>query len=280
MSQAVTRDTDTPTPAHAYQKYYGPAIFEPLTEVLVASAAPERGDTVLDVASGTGIVTRRAASLVGPAGRVVGIDINPGMIAVAESIPVPEGSAEIEWREGNGTALDLEDDEFDFVYCQQGLQFFRDRAAGVREMHRTLDEGGRAVVATWRGIDRHPLFSAMAEAEQPHLAALGVDLSRAELEAPFSLGDPDELRGLLTDAGFSDVDIVQRSIEARFADADRFVERMEFAYAAVIPQFAEDPAKFEAYLEAIARDTREIVAEYRQDDFIVMPMYTNIAIAS
>ena len=104
-------------------------------------------------------------------------------------------------------------------------------------------------------------------------------MTAADLTAPFSLGDGDELRNLFAEAGFSDVDVVSRSIEARYATPDRFVERLEFAYAAVVPQFAEDPEAFAAYLEAISRETRETVERYRQGDWIVVPMHTHIAIA-
>jgi hypothetical protein len=146
-------------------------------------------------------------------------------------------------------------------------------------MRRVLDPRGRAVVITWHGLDAHPLFAALADAEEPHLAATGVDIDRADLVAPFSLGDADELVGLLRDAGFRDVELHEVSIDARFADADRFVERMEFAYAAVIPQFAEDPAAFAAYLQAISDETRDIVASYRAGDEVIVPMHAHVAIA-
>ena len=68
------------------------------------------------------------------------------------------------------------------------------------------------------------------------------------------------------------------SIEARFTDADHFVERMEYAYAAVIPQFAEDPASFAAYLKAIGRDTAQVVAQHRDGDTV--PMHAIIAVAT
>ena len=278
MSQSLT-EKPTPTPAHAYQEYFGPAIFEPLLAKLLECAAPKSGDRVLDVACGTGIVTRRVAALAGPRGRVVGVDINPVMLEVARSIP-SLGGAPIEWRRGDGTALELPVGAFDLVYCQQGLQFFPDRAAGVSEMRRVLAEGGRAVIATWQGIDRHPLYAALAEAEVPHLSALGVEITRRELEAPFSLGSADELRSIFTDAGFEEARIVERSIDARFATPERFIERMEFAYAAVIPQFAEDLSAFEAYVEAVARDTKEIVERYRDGEHIVVPMHANITVAS
>ena len=130
-----------------------------------------------------------------------------------------------------------------------------------------------------RGIERHPLFAALADAEQPHLAALGVSLSRAELIAPFSLGDPDELRDLLRGAGFARVGVTTASVRARVPDADRFVARLEYAYAAVIPAFAQDPAAFQAYLERVAADTADVVEEYRAGDEVVVPMHANIAVA-
>lgn len=271
--------TRTLNPTQAYQTYFGPAIFEPLAGQLLAVAAPAAGERVLDVACGTGILTRRAAVHAGPAGRVVGVDINPSMIETARSIMAAEGSAPTEYRHGDGTALDEPSGAYDVAFCQQGLQFFPDREAGARELRRVVRDGGRAVVAVWQGIDRHPLYAALADAEEPHLAALGVALSRQELIAPFSLGDAEELRDLLAAAGFAGVSLRQASIEARFTDADRFVERLEYAYAAVVPAFAQDPDAFQAYLERISADTRSVVAEYRVGAEVVVPMHANIAVA-
>jgi hypothetical protein len=135
------------------------------------------------------------------------------------------------------------------------------------------------VVAVWQGIDRHPLYAALADAEEPHLAALGVSLGREELIAPFLLGDADRLGDLLNEAGFRDVELSTASIDARFADADHFVERLQHAYAAVVPAFAQDPAAFRAYLERIAADTKDVVEEYRAGDHVVVPMHANIAVA-
>ena len=271
--------TQTPNPAQAYQSYFGPAIFEPLATRVLAAAAPAAGERVLDVACGTGILTRRAAAHAGPGGRVVGVDINPAMIETARAIQPEDGSAPIEYREGDGTALDEASGAYDLAYCQQGLQFFPDRAAGAVELRRVVRDGGRAVVAVWQGIDRHPLYAALADAEEPHLVALGVSLSREELIAPFSLGDADELRDLLARAGFAEIELTTGSIQARFADADRFVERLEYAYAAVVPAFAQDPVSFQAYLERIAADTKDVVEEYCAGDEVVVPMHANIAVA-
>jgi SAM-dependent methyltransferase len=273
----MTTQHQTQTPAEAYEEYFGPAIFTPFARKLVDQAAPRPGERVLDLACGTGIVARHVAPLVGAQGTVVGVDVNPAMVAVAQRHP-PARGASIEWREGDALDLDLGDETFDLVLCQHGLQFFPDRAAGIRETRRVLSDGGRAVVAVWRGLDHHPLYAALIEAELPHLSAFDDTVTRADLEAPFSMGDADLLRALLADGGFADVDVVERSIEARFATPERFVERMEFAYAAVIPAFAEDPATFAAYLDIINRHMSDTVEAYREGDQVVVSMHALIAV--
>ena len=259
-------------PAEAYQEYYGPAIFEPLADRLLERARPRPGERALDVACGTGIVARRLAAAVRAPGHVTGIDLNPAMLEVARSIPAPDGAA-IEWRQGDGTATGLPGEAFDLVTCQQGLQFFPDRAAGVAEMRRVLADGGRVALALWRGVDHHPLFSALADAEEPRLRRLGVELQREDLVRPFSLGDPDAVIALLADPGFRDIRVEEVSIEARFPTPERFVERLEYAYAAVVPQFAEDAETFARYLEEITDDTRQLVEDYRRGDHVVVPMH-------
>ena len=262
------------TPAEAYQSYYGPAIFEPLSRHVLATASPRPGDRVLDVACGSGILTRHLATAVGPTGHVVGLDLNPQMLDVARRL----GGA-VDYRQGDATATDLPDASFDAAYCQQGLQFFPDRSAGTKELRRVVTDGGLVVIAAWRDLAHHPLFAALADAEEPHLAALGVEVTRADLEAPFSLGDTDELADLLGGAGFESVELQPVSIDARFADADHFVERMEFAYAAVVPRFVEDPPAFAHYLDAIRGATTDIVEQHRQGDEVVVPMHATVAVA-
>jgi ubiquinone/menaquinone biosynthesis C-methylase UbiE len=264
-----------PTPAEMYEAFYGPAIFEPCTRILVEHAAPRVGEAALDLACGTGQVARRVAPLVGEQGRVTGLDLNPGMLAVARKLTPPQGAA-IDWREGDAVEPDLPDAAFDLVLCQHGLQFFPDRAAALRHVRRVLRPGGRLALAVWRGLDRHPVFRALAEAEAPHLLPLGMTFE--DLAAPFSLGDAAELRALLADAGFTSVELADRSIEARFP-AHRFIQNMELAYAAVIPKFAEDRSAFDAYLETVAGATAEIVQRHTRGDHVTIPMRMHVVVA-
>ena len=112
--------------AENYERYFVPAIFQPWAMDLLDGIKPQRGERVLDVACGTGIVSRLVAERVGLSGKLIGLDINPGMLAVAGSA-TPAG-APIEWRQGNAEDLPFPDEAFDLVLCQQGLQFFPNKA--------------------------------------------------------------------------------------------------------------------------------------------------------
>jgi SAM-dependent methyltransferase len=129
----------------------------PFVDAMVA-ATVRRGESVLDVACGTGFAARSAARAVGSSGRVVGSDINAAMVAMARSVPWNEGSA-ITWKEASALDLPFSDDEFDTVICQQGAQFFPDVAAGLGEMARVTRAGGRLGVTIWTGIEDSPFFT-------------------------------------------------------------------------------------------------------------------------
>jgi SAM-dependent methyltransferase len=266
----------TQNPAELYEQFYGPAIFQPLAEMLVEVAAPRPGERVLDLACGTGLVARRIAPTVGPQGRVVGLDINPAMLAVAREQAVA-GGPEIEWRQADAVEVDLPGEEFDLVLCQQGLQFFSNQAAALRRVRDLLVPGGRVALAVWQGIERQSLFAEFVEVEARHLAPLGV--THEDLVAPFSLGEDGKLRALLEGGGFSRIEIVPRSLQARFPSPESFARRMETAYGAVVPAFVQDPAAFETFLDSVERDTRDLVRRYSDGDTVSYSMHTNLALA-
>jgi ubiquinone/menaquinone biosynthesis C-methylase UbiE len=104
----------SPTPAEKYEQFFVPAIFGPWARILVEHAGLQDGQAVLDLACGTGIVARTAAPAVGASGRVVALDLRPGMLAAARSLPAPDGPA-IEWVEADATDPGLPDEAFDHV---------------------------------------------------------------------------------------------------------------------------------------------------------------------
>jgi SAM-dependent methyltransferase len=105
--------------AELYERYPARYILGPWAPLLVDAARAAAGERVLDVACGTGVVARAAAKRVGRTGRVVGVDLNPGMIAVARSLPATS-DAPIEWLERSALDPRLDSASFDVVLCQQG----------------------------------------------------------------------------------------------------------------------------------------------------------------
>ena len=104
--------------SEVYDQYLVPAVFEPWAKMLTDVAKLQPGETVLDVACGTGVVARHAAHQVGASGHVTDLDLNPGMLAVASSHAASPESAPITWQEGNATALPFPAPAFDVVLCQ------------------------------------------------------------------------------------------------------------------------------------------------------------------
>ncbi len=180
-----------------YQRFFVPAIGRPLANDLIEVAALRAGERVLDVGCGTGVVTRLAAEQVGPGGAVVGVDINPGMLAVAKSI-TPQDLG-IEWYEASAESMPLPDGAFDVVLCQMSLQFIADRLRGLLEMRRVLTSGGRLVLNV--PGPAAPMFDVLADAMGRHIAAQAQEFVRAV----FALNKETELEKLLKDAGFREV---------------------------------------------------------------------------
>lgn len=112
--------------AELYERYAVRYFIGPWAPELVDIASLKAGERVLDLACGTGVVARLAAAKVGPSGKVTGLDLNAGMLAVGRSLPLAYG-ASITWVEGSAMATGLPDASFDVVLCQQGFQFFPDR---------------------------------------------------------------------------------------------------------------------------------------------------------
>jgi len=201
--------------AEQYERCPARYILGPWAPFLVDAARLVAGERVLDVACGTGVVTRAAAQRVGPTGRVVGVDLNPGMIRVAKSLPVPIG-APIEWLERSALDLRLEKASFDVVLCQQGLQFFPDKAVALREMHRVLNRGGRLALSVRNNAG--PYNTAVGRALSQFINAEAAERFNASRRVPTA----DELRRLATEAEFSNVDVQVSRLSVRLPRLDHF----------------------------------------------------------
>ena len=160
MTDASKFQFTNPSVPKAYEEFFVPRLFEPWAKLLLDEAKLKKGQAVIDVATGPGTVARLAAPRLGPKGRITATDISRPMLDIARAKPALTGVAPIEYVESPAAPLSAPTGAFDVVLCQQGLQFFPDRPAALREMKRVLKPGGRAVIAVWAAIARNQIFAA------------------------------------------------------------------------------------------------------------------------
>ncbi|MGI9591128.1 MAG: methyltransferase domain-containing protein [Myxococcota bacterium] len=197
----------TSSAAEVYDEFFLPALFAAWPPHVVAAAQIRPGMRVVDVACGTGVLTIQAAEAASPGGVAVGVDLNPGMLAVAR-----RKAPELDWREAPAEALPLDSDDFDAALSQFGLMFFQDRSAAIREMWRILRPGGHLAIAVWDSLENTPGYSAITRL----LARLFGDEIAELLRAPYALGDTSRLAHLLGEAGVEKPHVSRVAGEARF----------------------------------------------------------------
>lgn len=201
--------------ARTYEELFVPALFGPWAACVADAAELRPGVRVLDIACGTGVLAREIAHRLGSEGAVVGIDPNPGMLAVAR-----EAASGIEWREGVAESLPFPDSSFDVVVSQFGLQFFSDRTTALREMSRVLTPGGRLAIAVWGPVESMPAYAD----EGALLHRLAGTKAADALRAPFALGDQRQLAALLGEAGWADAEVRVERGTAQFPNIRTMVE--------------------------------------------------------
>ncbi len=214
-------------------------------------------------------------SKIGASGQVVALDMSPAMLGVARALPAPLG-ATINWQEASAMALPFPEGVFDVVLCQHGLPFIPDRVGAVREMHRVLAPGGRALVIVLQALAQHPVFEALVESVARHLS-----LPLSAVMTPFALCDADELRTLFTAADFKQTDILAESITVWFPEPERFVQLAVISSAAAVPAFAQlEEVARTALFEAIRREIWSTICRYRNANFVTFPMFAHIVVAA
>lgn len=250
-----------------YERYLVASIFKPWVDDLLDSAGLTPTDNLLDVACGTGIVARTARARLQRRARVVGVDVNREMLAVARGI-----APDIDWREGNAMALPLAPGEtFDVVLCQQGLQFMPDRAAAAREIRRALGPGGRAAVAVWRPHEDVPFFAALHEVAERHLGPF-VDRRHA-------YGDAGALADLLREGGLQDVRV--RTV-SRICELDEPSMFIQLNTTAVIGMSGASerltPEARHAAAEQVVADSAAVLAAFTGGGRVRFELRSNVAV--
>jgi len=261
------------TPAHVYQEYFVPAVFGPWADELLIRATVSEGDRVLDLGCGTGVVTRRAAKIAGPTGRVTGLDFSPAMLAVAREIRNDPPTAEIVWIEGSADELPFPDASFDLVTAQQMLQFVPDRAAMLREVHRVLIAGGRIAIGVWAGPDVHPLHVEID-------AIIAQHVGQSTLLAGLAFPDAGVLTTLIEASGLRLRSNQLIAKDAHFPNPATAARNFVLSSSAGIPGFRQlDVAERDRLIDGIAADLDMLIQANTADDEVIIPWTAHIVIA-
>jgi ubiquinone/menaquinone biosynthesis C-methylase UbiE len=216
LVQATEVDTSA---ADAYETSLVPGLIAPWAELIVSEAKITEGMSVLDVGCGTGIVARHAARRSGSVGRVVGMDIDHGMLGAAKSVSIKEGLS-IDYQYGSACELPFDSGAFDAVLCLQGLQYFPDPMRALREFRRVLKSRSVLAIVTWSELESCKGWWALVSA----LERRGIDASAAR--KPFALSSADEIRSLYARAGFEDISVHSEQRVSNFRSANHFVAAM------------------------------------------------------
>ena len=204
----------TNSAAEIYDQFYLPALFKEWAPRVAQMANIRNGDQILDVACGTGVVARHIAQLPHTNLSLTGLDINPGMLAVAA-----ERAPDIRWKTGPAEEIPFEDNLFDVVVSQFGLMFFEDRERGINEMIRVLKPNGTLVVAVWGSLDVTPGYDALVNILD---RLFGPEVAMG-LRSPYILGDRATFRSLFDQAPLSEIEIVTETGEAKFSSIREWI---------------------------------------------------------
>jgi ubiquinone/menaquinone biosynthesis C-methylase UbiE len=211
-----SRETwDAVAPGWEHRREWMMEMTGPVNDWLLDHADPQSGQTVLEIAAGTGDLGFRAAERVQPEGRVICTDFAPEMLDVARRNGESRGLSNVEYRRLDAEHMDLEDDSADVALCRWGYMLMADPLAALRETRRVLRAGGVLAFTVWRGPDRNP----WAAVPGTTLLQLG-HMQPPDPNAPgmFSMADADKLKGLVTRAGFAEPQLEEITFSFRYRD--------------------------------------------------------------
>ncbi len=197
-----------------YDALMVPMLFDPYAARMADQVAALAPQSILEVAAGTGALTRAILARLPDTVRITATDLNPAMLQRAATTTT---DARVTFQQADGLSLPFADQSFDSVLCQFGVMFFPDKVQGYREARRVLAPDGLFIFNTWDGVDANHFVKAANAA----LAGRFPDDPPVFMErTPHGYHDPDTIRAHLTEAGFGAVDIVAHDHMARAASAD------------------------------------------------------------
>ncbi len=184
-----------------YDQYMGPLFFEPYASDIASRITKKNIQKILEIACGTGRVTKHIRKAISTSAELIATDLNPGMLKVASEVL---RGMNVEFRVADAQALPFNDESFDCIVCQFGFMFVPDKRGAFREAFRVLKKDGRLLFNTWDRIENNPLSNTIKNI----VASYFTEHDAGDFyKIPFSMHDKKEIEHLLEDAGFNNITI-------------------------------------------------------------------------
>lgn len=197
-----------------YQRYLVPMIFEPYAQETADRVARLKPAKMLEIAAGTGVVTRAVADQLGTTVEIIATDLNQPMLDTASSLQ--NGKGRVTFRQADALSLPFEDESFDVVVCQFGVMFFPDKLQAYREARRVLRPGGTYIFAVWDKLSNNEFVTVASTALANRFPD---DPPRFMERTPHGYYDKQAIVDAVKEAGFTDVSFETVDKTARAASA-------------------------------------------------------------
>ena len=229
-----------------YDQYMRDLLFDPYAADLVLRIPIRDGLRILEVACGTGILTRRLLEALPDDAEVIATDLNQAMVDYARGAVGEEG---VTWQVADAQDLPFPDESFDVVLCAFGFMFLPDKAQGFGEVRRVLKPGGLLLANTWHGLDTNRTEGVIEEA----LLGLFPDDPPTFLHTPFGYGAHEPIRADMEAAGWTGVALEDVTLASQVPSA----EHVAIGYTRGTPltgQLAERGADADRVIEKVTSD--------------------------
>lgn len=254
----------TKAAAEKYQNHSVPAMFEPLARATLEKVSLPDGASVIDIACGTGALTREITAKLPGRGHIAGTDLNATMIEVAQD-QQPASDHTLEWAAADVSNMPFDTGRFDVGFVQQGLQFFPDKPAALAEIRRVLRPGGMLYVTCWRAVSGFNLALATA------LEAYVSEAAGTKAKAPFSFRDGDLITSLLEGSGFKVEKLDGIVLHRRFEDLR--------AQIMALPVEADLRNAGEDITDQVVADVARQLAPFDQGGVFIVPQEAHLFLA-
>jgi ubiquinone/menaquinone biosynthesis C-methylase UbiE len=246
--------------AQHYEHQTVPTVMRSHTEALLQQITLHPGERILDLACGTGLVTRLLVTKFPTVASVTGVDINPAMLALARRL-MPATSIPITWQESDACTLRFPPASFEVVVCQQGLQFIPDKLAALQEMKRVLVPGGRLALTVWSAPHRNT--AAIAALLRRHVH----EVAATQALLPFAWHDAEVLRQCVEEAGFHEIRLTVLTSNTRLSASPEAI----LAFIDQVASRSDFRTEIEAVRSVLAQEVTEALHVYREGEEFVMP---------